>query len=57
MLNTALFPVEESEPTCDDKTDIQLRSIVLKQLKETLKNVTIFAEDTKIDEKQFYYRD
>lgn len=57
MLNTALFPVEESEPTCDDKTDIQLRNIVLKQLKETLKNVTIFAEDTKIDEKQFYYRD
>ena len=57
MLNAALFPVEESETTCDDKTDIQLRSIVLKQLKETLKNVTIFAEDAKIDEKQFYYRD
>ena len=57
LLNTALFPMGESEPTCDDKTDIQLRSIVLKQLKETLKNATNFAEDAEIDEKQFYYRD
>lgn len=35
---------------------IQLRNVVLKHLKEALKNVSNFAEDTQIKEEQFFYR-
>lgn len=35
---------------------IQLRNIVLRHLKEALANVSNFAEDTKIKEEQFFYR-
>lgn len=36
---------------------IQLRNVVLKHLKEALANVSNFAEDTQINEKQFFYRE
>ena len=36
---------------------IQLRNIVLKHLKDALVNVSNFAEDTKINEEQFFYRE
>lgn len=36
---------------------IQLRNIVLKHLKSALANVSNFAEDTQIEEKQFFYRE
>lgn len=35
---------------------IQLRNTVLKHLKDALANVSNFAEDTKINEEQFFYR-
>ncbi|MDE5887331.1 MAG: hypothetical protein K2H46_07080 [Muribaculaceae bacterium] len=35
---------------------IQLRNVVLKHLKDALVNVSNFAEDTQIEEEQFFYR-
>ena len=38
-------------------TPIQLRNVVLRHLKETLPNVSNFAEDAQINEEQFFYRE
>lgn len=40
-----------------DMPSLILRNVVLKQLKDALENVANFAEDTEINEKQFFYRE
>ena len=54
----ALFFKNVNEQTFSSETPaIQLRNVVLKHLKNALANVSNFAEDTKIKEEQFFYRE
>lgn len=57
QINELFFTKEQTELYSSDTPAIQLRNIVLKRLKDALENVKNFAEDTTIDEKQFFYRD
>lgn len=53
-----LFFKNVNEQTFSSETPaIQLRNVVLKHLKNALANVSNFAEDTKIEEEQFFYRE
>lgn len=56
ILNDYLFPRNIGQLTSNVPA-IQLRNIVLKHLEEVLKNVKNFAEDTMINEEQFFYRE
>lgn len=48
---------EDSNAYQSNTPAIKLRNAVLKHLKEALANVSNFAEDTQINEKQFFYRE
>ena len=48
---------EDSNVYQSNTPAIKLRNVVLKHLKEALRNVSNFAEDTEINEKQFFYRE
>lgn len=56
-INNIFFKKEDLQAYTSNTPAIQLRNVVLKQLKEALKNISNFAEDTRIDEKQFFYRE
>ena len=53
-LNNAYF---KEEDTPHAVPVLQLRNTVLKELKDALTNVRNFAEDTQIEEEQFFYRE
>lgn len=55
----SLFPQKKESHVAltSEMPALQLRNIVLKQLKVALKNVKNFAEDTTIVEQQFFYRE
>ncbi|MBQ7711844.1 MAG: hypothetical protein IJT39_08465 [Bacteroidales bacterium] len=55
-LNDICFQKESAQQYSSDTPAIQLRNVILKHLKDALRNVSNFAEDSEINEKQFYYR-
>lgn len=57
QINDLYFINKQASLYTSNTSAIQLRNLILKRLKEALENVKNFAEDTKIDEKQFFYRD
>lgn len=56
-LDNLFFKVRETAHYTSSTPALQLRNVVLKHLKEALTSVSNFAEDTQIDEKQFFYRE
>lgn len=57
-VNSQLFPNKDEQPVITKNTPaIKLRNIILKHLKSALGNVSNFAENTKIEESQFFYRE
>ncbi len=57
-INARFFVEKEDEVLFSSNTPaIQLRNAVLKHLKNSLANVSNFAEDTAVVEKQFFYRE
>ena len=53
---SSIYFKEPDEPEFSaDMPALNLRNVVLKQLKDALENVANFAEDTEIKEKQFFY--
>ena len=55
---SSIYFKEPDEPEFSaDMPALNLRNVVLKQLKDALENVANFAEDTEIKEKQFFYRE
>lgn len=55
--NEELSPNELVEETFSNKSALALRNIVLRHLQRVLSNVKNFAEETRIVEEQFFYRD
>lgn len=55
-LNEIYFKKDSQQRYTSKTPAIQLRNAVLKHLKNALQNVSNFAEDAQIDEKQFFYR-
>lgn len=56
-INDTFFKKEAIQQYSSKMPAIQLRNVVLKHLKGALKNVSNFAEDTQINEDQFFYRE
>lgn len=56
-INNIFFNKKQSPQYSSNTPAIQLRNAVLKHLKNALKNVANFAEDTQINEGQFFYRE
>ncbi len=56
-INDIFFRNNETSLFNSNVPAIQLRNVVLKHLKGALKNVSNFAEDTQMDEGQFFYRE
>lgn len=56
-LNERYFKKGATQKYSSDMPAIQLRNVVLKNLKDSLRNVSNFAEDTQINEEQFFYRE
>ena len=56
-INGIFFKTETAQLYSSNTPAIQLRNVVLKHLKDALKNVSNFAEDTQINEDQFFYRE
>ena len=56
-INDMYFKVQEVNQFTSKTPAIQLRNVVLKHLKEALTTVSNFAEDTQIDDSQFFYRE
>lgn len=56
-INERFFKNDTTFPYTSNTPAIQLRNIVLKHLKDALANVSNFAEDTQINEEQFFYRE
>lgn len=57
QISSLYFKQSEEPEFTADTPSLVLRNVVLKQLKDALENVSNFAEDTEIKEKQFFYRD
>lgn len=55
-INNLYFSTPSNHQYSCTTPDIQLKNAILKHLKEALSNVSNFAEDTEIREKQFFYR-
>lgn len=55
-INNQFFKEKPMSAYSSNMPAIQLRNVVLKHLKEALANVSNFAEDTQINESQFFYR-
>lgn len=56
-IDNLFFKVNEAIQYTSSTPALQLRNVVLKHLKDSLVNVSNFAEDTNIIEKQFFYRE
>lgn len=56
-INNLFFKKESLRQYTSNTPAIHLRNAVLKHLKEALKNVSNFAEETLINEEQFFYRE
>ena len=56
-IDSLYFKVLEKTQYTSSTPALQLRNVVLKHLKEALASVSNFAEDTQIEEKQFFYRE
>ena len=56
-INDLFFKKESSQQYSSDTPAIHLRNAVLKHLKDSLQNVSNFAEDTQINDEQFFYRE
>lgn len=56
QINALYFKDSEEREFTSDTPALILRNVVLKQLKSALENVSNFAEDTEVKEKQFFYR-
>ena len=55
--NNGLHSADSSNVDYTDKTpSIILRNAILRHLKSVFSNIKLFAEDTKIEEQQFFYR-
>jgi cellulose biosynthesis protein BcsQ len=57
QISSHFFREKESEFFNSKTPALTLRNVVLKQLKNSLANVSNFAEDTQIKEEQFFYRE
>lgn len=57
QINDQFFKEKEVELFTSDTPALKLRNAVLTQLKNALVNVANFAEDTQINEEQFFYRE
>lgn len=56
-INNIFFKEKQTKQYSSNTPAIQLRNAVLKHLKDALGNVSNFAEDTQINEEQFFYRE
>lgn len=56
-INRQFFRNKKQELLNSNTPSLKLRTVVLRQLKDTLANVSNFAEDTQIKEEQFFYRE
>jgi len=57
-INEAIFIEDKEEPLLSPNTNsLNLRNVILRHLQKVLKDVRNFAEDTKITESQFFYRE
>lgn len=56
-INELFFKKESLQQYSSDTPAIHLRNAVLKHLKDSLQNVSNFAEDTQINDEQFFYRE
>ena len=57
QISSIYFKEPDESEFSADMPALNLRNVVLKQLKDALENVANFAEDTEIKEKQFFYRE
>ena len=56
-INDIVFKKESTQQYSSKTPALQLRNVVLKHLKGALQNVSNFAEETQINEEQFFYRE
>ena len=55
--SSEIVGIEVDDSSLQNKRTLELRNIILKNLKETLSNINSFAETTNISEKIFFYRE